>query len=173
MIVLNYILLVAILGSRPAAPDHAVKISTGEMIYYRERKEFVIKLRFFADDFVASVNQKLHTKIDHVDPGANAATSFDAFIRPYFSLQINDQPAKPIYRKISREDQVIIMEYVLPYAQANYISTIKIYYPILMDFFTDQQNLFRVDLLNDGNMTTYRYNSKEQLLKKTFNQKIF
>lgn len=152
---------------------HPIKISTGELVYYKERKEFVIKLRFFCDDFVFAVNKKLNSTIDVEKLDNNTGLKLNKFVQPYFSLKINNKKTNPKYRRISRDGEAITLEYVLPDIGINYISDIEIYYPVLMDYFKDQQNLFRVDLLNDGNMTTFRYYTGVNSVKQSFNQKIF
>lgn len=167
------ILSLVCLWFSPLEKLHPVKISTGEMIYYKEKKAFTIKLRFFGDDFTAAVNQKMHTKTDAEKLDNTAGLIFARFIQPYFSLKINNKQVSPIYQKVSREDLVIILEYTLPAAGLSHINDVEIYYPILMDFFKGQQNVFRIDLLNDGNMTTFRFYDDEHTVKKVLNQKIF
>lgn len=149
---------------------HPIKVSTGELVYHHERDELVLKFRFFEDDFVYCINEKFKSSASIKEESTSSGELMQKFIKDYFWLKADGRKLIPAFKSIYREEQVVILEYTISCKSVRKIGSMEVYFPILIDYFKEQQNLFRVDLLNDGNMTTFRFNKDCHAEKKVFNQ---
>lgn len=144
---------------------HKFYMSIYQINYAPEKKMLQITARIFVDDFDKALEKKYGKK---VFLGTNKETTesielLKKYLTESFSLKVNGQSKTMNF--LSKEMDGDVLVCYLSIKDISKINTIDIYNSILIDCFTEQQNIVNVTAFNVKKSFLFTESSTKQVLK--------
>lgn len=143
---------------------HPLKMSVGDITY--KDKALHLKFKFFTDDLESTLQQFSKGPLGLVNKGvdANSEKWIQKYVGANFSMQVNGEPLKWVYKKsytVAEKEGVVFVEYQAKYDKVNSIELIRIKNILLFDGIPEQKNIVNINLLNEIKVLQFENGSEE------------
>jgi len=148
----------------PPATDHPLKMSVCNFHFDADKGNYILDLRFFADDFLVSLEKSIsRSGVSLMDPSEVMVKSY---LKDHLAVFFNGQEQKIRFVKMKKEELTIyaILQ-IKTDIKPDQITSIKVIDTILVDDFINQRNMFHVEIPGQKRRTLlFNFDQKEQTL---------
>jgi len=129
-----------------AFTSHKYYLSLTKIDYIKESKSVQITLRVFIDDLEEALNKK-HTKSFKLDTNKELKNSEDyisTYIYNYLKIKLNNKPSS--YKYLGKKYETDVVYLFAEIENISSINSIEVQNRILMDNFSEQQNIIKLNI---------------------------
>lgn len=138
---------------------HKFYVGVFEVDYKSEKKAFQITSRIFIDDIEAALEAKYKKKL-HLATNKEISNSKDliaTYFKEKFKIDINNKDSEMVFLALEYEDDVLICYHKINHSGK--IKSLNIYNSILIEQFSEQQNLVHSSI--NGNKNSFLFTNKK------------
>jgi len=142
---------------------HPINMAVTDVTY--QDKKFMLKFKFFADDLQGTLSSHYKVPYDIINKSIDDKVnkSIHQYIVAKFKMYINGALVNPNYKKAFRSDEVVYVEYELPYLMTGKIRAIRIANTLQFESFPEQKHIVNIRLYDDLKVLQFENQSGEYI----------